>query len=207
MIQRRPPPAVSQARPPPPAGVPPGQEPTPAGYQPGEGVPEQTMPGPSNQLLTSPTDWPEGASTTTLGNTWPPYLYRCMHGNHDDLVAAPGVPDTVNDSVELARLVCRAIRTGCTDPSPFLHLSKEFRVARDWYMRYRRQCHDRSCYMVRVRTASLPQNVVIDMSTHQAQQSFLGEHAQDDMVQENLQGLAQARSHKEVVLLSRGTVP
>ena len=61
--------------------------------------------------------------------------------------------------------------------------------------------------MVRVRTASLPQNVVIDMSTHQAHQSFLGEHAQDDMVQENLAGLAQARSHKEVVLLSRGTVP
>ena len=97
-----------------------------------------------------------------------------MHGNHDDLVAMPGVPDTVNDSVELARLVCRAIYTGSTDPSPFLHLSKEFRHARDWYMRYRREWRDMSCYMVRVPTARLPQNVVIDVSTERAQARFIG---------------------------------
>ena len=192
---------------PPPAGVPPGQEPTPAGYQPGEGVPEQTMPGPSNQLLTSPTDWPKGASTTKLDNTWPSHLWRCMHGNHDDLVPVEGVPNTVDDSVELARLASRAIRTGCTNPSPFLHLSKDFKVARHWYMRYRNEWGDMRCYMVRVRTASLPRNVVIDMSTVQAQHTFLGPNAHDNVVQENLAGMKMALAHKEVVLLRRGTVP
>ena len=63
------------------------------------------------------------------------------------------------------------------------------------------------CYMVRVRTASLPRNVVIDMSTVQAQHTFLGPNAHDNVVQENLAGMKMALAHKEVVLLRRGTVP
>ena len=141
--------------------------------------------------LTAPKEWPAGASPTMLDDSW----LDSMPGTFDDLVS--DVQDTV-DSVTLAREVTRAIKSSTVAGSA----RRSCTSARTTKSRRRSaRLSGTFCRASRAATWSAcppPRSVVIDMSTLAAQQR---------LVQELLDGLVQAQSHKEGVLLRKGTVP
>ena len=126
-------------------------------------------------------------------------LYRIMRCDGLDIKPArPPVPST-----NLAVMAANAVLTGTTSPSPFLHFTKDVRVAN----KYRSRCglNEQSVAIVKLDTDSLPcKDVVIDISSADNWRKIAGGMEQSEICSDFALVMRRSKADKEVLLQWRG---
>ena len=100
------------------------------------------------------------------------YLYRCMRGDGKDLLRESTLTrlDRARDAEHFAYVVLRSIGSGSKLLSPFLHTTRDLQIAHKWKRLGRERRNDEN-YLVRIRRADLPEDLIVDMSTVARQDS------------------------------------
>ena len=100
------------------------------------------------------------------------YLYRCMRGDGADLHRTTTLTrlDRVRDPEHFAYVVLKSIGFGSKLVSPFLHTTRDLQIAHKWKRLGRERRNDEN-YLVRIRRADLPEDLIVDMSTVARQDS------------------------------------
>ena len=100
------------------------------------------------------------------------YLYRCMRGDGEDLRRHTALTrlDRGRDAERFMYVVLRSIAFGSKLVSPFLHTPRDLQIAHKWKRLGRERRNDEN-YLVRIRRADLPEDLIVDMSTVARQDS------------------------------------
>ncbi len=86
------------------------------------------------------------------------------------------------EGLDMRLAVLDALQTGTSLASPWLQFTRNGKeVLRWWLMGKALHCDDP--YVVRVRWAQLPPDLVLDMATEEAQEKFFGKWADDEMLE------------------------
>jgi hypothetical protein len=150
------------------------------------------------------------------------YLYRAMRPDGTDLQPLDSPMEL--SGFPLVQAIFEAVDKGSTFRSPFLHFSKDFVQARNWYMRGKMARGEGDGYICRVSIADLvafgltqspasSQDVqarvgtIIDVSTPKAAQQFLGLWQNSDFVHDRVVQLGIAHRQQEVLVGFRGRLP
>ena len=100
------------------------------------------------------------------------YLSRCMRGDGEDLRRGTALTrlDRVREPEHFTYVVLRSIGFGSKLVSPFLHTTRDLQIAHKWKRLGRERRNDEN-YLVRIRRADLPEDLIVDMSTVARQDS------------------------------------
>ena len=160
---------------------------------------------------------------------WPRWVYRAMRPDLEDVRMPKATREVMSlcpDAHELRCHVLQALAMGSHKPSPFLHFSKSFEIAKAWHALARagRQEVAREQYIVRLdmqkfvdecgKKGKSIKDFFIDLSDKAAQKEFFtlrpeeyAKHATHLSTLFNWNLLSKAEKDAEVLVKWRGTLP
>jgi len=134
-----------------------------------------------------------------------------MRGDKTDLVAPIAFQGSSIKALaaDMPLLALRAVESGCSHKSPFLHASWDYWIARKWLERGRVRTRDTNNYLVSIGLDHFDPSRVIDFSSVDAMRAWLGRAFERPEIQDLATGRAgsMACGDKEVLLLWRGDIP